>query len=333
MAIKLIEGFDLVGSSADLASRGWSYAEGSLATTGGRFGGRGYELDADYLTVLTYSSTFTQYNTISFWFKTGEDAKAYIMAIQDANPDGYVFSHTNILIQSASNGVLSLHGDGGILKGSSASGVINVDTWHHIELQANLNVSGSGRVLVDGVEVVSATGDFYEGALNMYVMFTGDDGINTFDDIVIQGDTSSLPSIIGEHKIHTLLPDANTTQADWTGSYTDIDDSFGSSDGDTTYISTTTLNNKSEFDLENLPESPTTIHAVQSVIEARKTDAGTKGVTQYIDSNGTRENGAEFGAAETYGSHTKVHKQNPSGSVAWTESAINALKVGVEITT
>jgi hypothetical protein len=81
-----------------------------------------------------------------------------------------------------------------------------------------------------------------------------------------------------------------------------------------------------------LPVSPNTIHAVQIVTEARKTDAGTKLITPYILSGTTREDGDEVGTSETYSVATSIHELNPDTAAAWDTAAINALKVGIEIT-
>ena len=335
MAIVLMEGFDLVGDNTDVLNKGFVRAEGAWNATAGRFGGPGYNLPTSDTIVLAISQAFVRYNTLSFWFKTSVNTATTVCGFDDADvPTSLPSSAASHLhIEVIGDGSIQLFGDFA-LRGTSAPGVIVIDTWHHIEVQGDLNAAGQGIVTVDGLEVLNVSADFVDATTDFCSpVFYGDLGVNSFDDIVYQNDVSALPTLLGEHKIHTLLPNADTAQADWTGAFTDIDDPFGASDGDTTVISTETLNNKSEFALENLSESPTTIYAVQSVIEARKTDAGTKGVTHHIDSNGTEETGTEFAAAETYGIHQQLHPLNPDGAVAWTETTVNALLVGVEITT
>ena len=337
MAITHIEGFDLVGSNADLLAKGAAITDGNWNATAGRFGGPGYNLPTSSATVITFPGTFIRYNTVSFWWKNGAAVlgTTFILHLSDnANePGGPSSGQTHVSIQCDAAGSIKVFGDGVSLKFTSATGVIQAQTWHHIEVRASINFSGEVRVLVDGAEVASVLADFIDGGAAIGVSFNGDADVNTLDDIVIQRDASAMPPAIGEHKIHTLLPDANTAQADWTGTVTDIDDPIGSSDGDTTFINATTLADKSEFTLGDLPESPTTIHAVQSVMEARKTDAGTKGATHYIVSNVTRENADELTASETYTSKIKVHENDPDTAAAWTEAGVNALKIGVEITT
>jgi hypothetical protein len=335
MAFELIEGFDLVGSNADLIAKGFSYTDGTLGGATGKFGGAGYSLATNDDQVLSKNVAFIEYNTLSCWFKTGTlTASHNIMGLENFPSGADPSNNTQSYVATDASGRVVLL-SGGVTRATSvATGVIHPSTWHHIELRTQLNNLGSAAVYVDGLLVLeSLAADFYVGANSSSPILYGNPSVNIFDDVVLQTSDSALPPVLGPHKIHTLLPNADTAQADWTGSYTDVDDPFGSSDADATYISTATLNNKSEFSLGDLPESPATIHAVQSVIEARKTDAGTKGVTQHIDSNGTEEAGTEFAAAETYGMHTALHPLNPDGGVAWTEASINALLIGVEITT
>ncbi len=336
MTIQHIDSFNLAGTNADLLAAGYNYAEGSVEAAGGRFGDNGYLLDGISSFTLGKNFTFAAYITLSFWYYQAAATLTFaeIVNIGDTISSGYLGTNIQVGVAVQADGAIQLDGDGGGVKGISGTGVIQAQTWHHIELSAYLNSAGSASLYVDGIQVVDVpSGDFFEGNARNFLMFTGQTSGNTFDHIVFQDDVSARPALLGEHKIHTLLPSADTAQADWTGAYTDIDDPIGSSDGDTTYISATTLNDKSEFDLTNLTESPTTIYAVKSTVEARKTDAGTIGVTHHIDSNGTEEAGTEFAASETYGYHSEIHELNPDGSVAWTETSINALKVGVEITT
>lgn len=336
MAIILMEGFDLVGSNADLLAKGFANTEGTWGAAIGRFGGAGYDVGTSLNGVLSINNSFIRYTTIAFWWRNNQatlDSMPIVGVDDIAVPiSGPSATNAHAHITTLADGSVQLLGDN-ILRATSSPGVIQPQTWHHIEFQADANASGTCNVYVDGLLVVTATADFKDGSAFTSISFFGDGGGTVIDDIVIQTDASTQPPLIGEHKIHTLLPTADTAQADWTGAFTDIDDPFGSADGDSTFISTTTLNNKSEFAVGDLSESPATIHAVQSMIIARKTDAGTKGVTAYIQSGTTRADGTEFAAAETYASDTTIRSVDPDTASAWTVSGVNALLVGVEITT
>lgn len=338
MAVTLIEGFDLVGSGADLIASGFGDADGTVITTGeGAFGGNCFQLDGNTSKYLMKYFAFSNYLAVSFYYYVNNAtlANGTIVAITDRETYSgqYYSSDTQVAVNILSSGAINLLGDSGGIKATSAIGVILPLTWHHIELRAYTALAGSAEVYIDGVLVASASGDYLESTSNHILQFaTG--APSRFDDIVFQQDTSSYPPLLGRHIIHTLVPNADTAQADWIGSYTDIDDPVGAThDGDVTYISSSTLNAKSTFGLTDLPVIPTIVHAVKCTINARKTDAGTKGVTPYIVSNSVRADGAEFGAAETYGSDSNIHELNPDGSVAWTSASVNALLVGVEITT
>lgn len=336
MAVILTEGFELVADNTDLVAKGWNAAEGTRGSSSGRFGA-GYTLSGSASDVLSYSIPFIRYVVTSFHFKTlATDLNAVtILAMSDSTSNaGFPGSTTaHLAVDLLAGGTIRLIGDFGNIVANSPSGIIQPATWHHIEILADINAGGTSSIYVDGFLAVTATGDFIDGSSNSAVVFAGDSDSNVFSDIVIQTDASSMPSRIGEHKIQTLLPDANTAQADWTGVFTDIDDPFGGDDGDTTFINSTALNAKSEFALDNLADTPDTIIAVNLVTVSRKTDAGTKGVTPYIESNATREDGVEFAATETYGYSNDIIELDPDGSVAWDAAAVNALLVGVEITT
>jgi hypothetical protein len=342
MAIVKIEGFDLVGSNTDLLSKGFASAQGTWGAAKGTFGGGGYDLANSANDVLAFSQTFIRHNTITFWWRNNAAAiptDTIIAGVSDVlipiTAPSIIQSH--MFIRAQTNGTIELLGD--FIVRAISGPVLSPQTWHHIEIQADINAAGTTNVYVDGILAVTATGDFIDGTLASSIVFYGNSGVNVFDDVVLQSDASTQQPLIGEHKIHTLMPDADTAQTDWvrssgTNDFEMIDDTIpGSSNGDTDYISTATLNAKSEFSVANLAESPTTIHAVQTVVEARKTDAGAKAVTPYVQSGATRGDGAEFSTGETYAYRDDIFLLDPNTASAWTETTVNAVLVGVEITT
>jgi hypothetical protein len=337
MAIVFMESFDLVGSNADLQKKGWSVAEGSVGVDTGAFGGQGYSISGNVSNVLSKGLLFKRYTTVSFYFKNNATVlgSGYFCSIQDSSAPTSHQSGSHAAISFSNSGQVVIHESiSSDVVGASDTGVISPSTWHHIEIQFDINSSGTVGVWVDGDLAVQAAGNFdrFDDGVNTSPVFYGDEDVNVFDDIVIQTDATTQPPILGDHRMYGQLPSADTAQADFTGTYADIDDPIGASDGDATYITATTLNSKSEFEIEDLPVSPNTIHAVQIVTEARKTDAGTKLITPYILSGTTREDGDEVGTSETYSVATSIHELNPDTTAAWDTAAINALKVGIEIT-
>ena len=339
-----MEGFDLTGvDENDLITRGFTAAPtANLATTGGKFGGGCIECTSVFGLGFAMP-TIPLYVCVTVWMKAPATLVKTDMItlsnIENAIYHSENYDHTTL--HYSLNGSITLEHPGGNIAGTSAIGVILPDTWHHIELRCYCSGAGTCQVYVDGVLALDIDGDFQAGAGEfMTVLLMGGDGGtvspgNTFDDLIIREDGVSFPALLGAHRIHTLLPSADTAQADWTGTYADIDDPLGAfADGDTTYISTTTLNGKSEFAVGDLPVSPTTVHAMQTSIVAKKTDANAKGVTAYVKHSTSIGSGTEFSAADSvYGAQIDIHELNPNGSVAWTETTINAMLLGVEITT
>lgn len=341
MAVLHVEGFDLTGTAeADLQAKGaYNVVSGTINITAGNFGGGG--LISANISTISWSETsslFTQYVTLSCWIKTPATLAATlaVMGVTDISADtNWSTTDIHVAMGYNANGSWRIGGDSNSLRATSAAGLIAPNTYYHVELQANLNASGSATLFIDGEQVATGTGDFKEGnTLSTYWLGGLSSGL-TFDDWVIQADGSAEPSLLGTHRIHSLLPNANTAQADFTGAFGDVDDALGTThDGDTTKISSATLNDKSEFAMTDLTGTPATVYAVQSTIVASKTDAGSKAVTPYIVSNAVRADGVEFNPSNGAYLYTDdIHELNPDGSVAWTSTTVNAILMGVEVTT
>jgi len=336
MAIVYIEGFDLVGSTDDIEFKGAQNAEGNYLPTGGINGGGALQLDTDDNVVLAIARPAITYTTISFWFKTiSLSSAAFFVSTYD---DLTVFStveadkHMSLLYNT--EGKITLYGDSQVFIAQSVASVLVANTWHHIEILTHRSSSGNTEVFVDGISVMDEAGDFHEGNLASSVVFNGVATGHNYDDIVIQEDGASQPAALGFHEIEALLPDGAGTNSAWTGTFADVDDPLtASSDGDSTYISESVLNDKHDFTLDDLSGSPTTIHAIQQVIEARKDDAGIRSVTPFIISNAVTGNGTEVDLFQPYVVQTDIFELDPDGAVAWDTASVNALQAGVEITT
>lgn len=339
MAFIIFESFDLVGSAADIIAKGMTVVEGTYDATGGRFGGGGLDLGSSFNDMMGKNLTLKSsepYHSAVFWWKTESVATSGAFAVIYANAAPSVSPNTNTYhagLTFTSGGDLVLYTGGS--NRLTLSSPFNNSTWYHIEMRCFINNSGSFQLYINGALVIDFSGDTDDGSSNQsFVMSATTGGDITIDDLVIQQDASALPAVVGEHRIQTLLPDGSGTNAAWTGTFADVDDAINaSSDGDSTFISETTLNDKHDFTCTNLGFSPTSVIAVNLVTEARKTDSGTIGVTPFVLSNGTEGAGTEFSAAETYSYTSDIFLVDPDTASAWTESGINAIQIGVEITT
>ncbi len=343
MTIRIMDGFDLYANLTGVAQK-WGVvgANSTLTTTGGRFGGGAVQFTGSVSTLRHTDTVNEGFISAGFAFKGDNSVDVRAFGWTDT-VSAAASADLNAGLEILTDGSLRAEGDGGITLGTSAVGLIVPNVWHYVELQVSRAVAPSGvfKVYVNGTLVLDVTGDTQEstasGAFHIGAVGTAD-ALHYFDDVYISSDASALPSVYGDVKIETLLPDGDTAQADWTPlsgtGFSNIDDALGTNgDGDTTYISDTTLNNKSEFDLGNLSETPTTIAAVSHSSRHSKTDSGTIEYTPYIDSAGTESAGTATAPADgAYGMVSDVYELDPNTAAAWTTSGVNALKSGVEIT-
>ncbi len=157
----------------------------------------------------------------------------------------------------------------------------------------------------------------------------------------------------------TLRPNANGTSAQWsrngcTANWACVDEA--SSDGDSTFVSTTTIGATDLYRLPSLPDASKGVEYVEVTAVARdtytpppppppgcppicptavtawnSTDVGTMSGTAdaiYLLVNGSR--GSYRGLSNTYGTYTQRWTTDPSTGLPWTTAAVNALQAGVE---
>lgn len=341
MTFKLIESFALAASNADLTARGWTSTEGALVVDAEMSDYQCYQIGISDYYVLTHAGldAASQFVSVSFKWKTGglSDAGGIVSLLSGAATSWPSGSQCAGLLYTSA-GEVQIKSVLGVTRGTSATGIISPNNVHHIEFQAYCSNSGKARVYVDGILALDIAGphDFWEPSMDK-LLFAGNAGVHKIADVVVQMDGSAYPPLLGLHKIHVLLPDADTAQADFTplsgAGFENIDDPLlAPSDGDTSYISATDVNSASEFTFSDLSESPASIYAVQVTAEARKTEAGTKTATAYIKGTASSD-GAEYSPAETYGLHSDIFDTDPDSAVAFTAADVNNLKIGFKITT
>lgn len=342
MTMIYTEGFELITSAADLTAAGLSTAEGSLAATASKWGGQAWDLGNsanNTLALPLQDVADAQYMNIALWRKWSAvpGIGGEVVMIGDLGPAANPPTNTgaHVVLYHVANGGLQMISANGLVR-QQLFNVIQANTWMHFELRVFIDHTvGTLELWIDGIKVVDLSGlDTRDGGAPKTFYSSGQaDSTNCYvDDVVIHEGTGIQPRI-GMHRIHTLFPDGNGTNTAWTGTSTDVDDPVGASDGDTTFAVSDVLNAKQDYTIDDLSVSPATIKAVVLKTEARKTDAGVVGMTQFVISNAVTGNGTEFGTTETYSRKKDFFELNPDGDVAWTEATVNAVQIGHEITT
>lgn len=223
-----------------------------------------------------------------------------------------------------------------IIGAASAAGVLTVGSYTFLEVEFTRNgAAGVFKVYANGSLIISNTGA-NTGASSIDNIAlqnpSASDGV-TIDDWYIASGATRL----GECRVQTLMPSADTATKQWTAStgtnHAALVDEVPSN-GDTDYISDSTVGNKDLFDVADLADSPTNIFAVQPLLVARKDDATLREIRTNMKDGATTTNGT----TRTLGSSYKIWADplqltNPDTAVPWSVSDVNAMQLGVETVT
>jgi hypothetical protein len=156
------------------------------------------------------------------------------------------------------------------------------------------------------------------------------------DDVFCYDDTGTYNNtFIGDRRVLTLFPNANTATADWTAvgaatGYEAIDEA--SPDDDTSYITAATAGLVSQFGLQDLPGGISVINAVVMVERARKTEAGAANTKVSVVSGASSAAGADKPLTEIYTFRQDVFQIDPNTAAPFTPAGVNALQFKVERT-
>lgn len=217
--------------------------------------------------------------------------------------------------------------------------ILSAGTFNHIECKAVFDtVAGALEVRVNGVTKLQI------GSLNL-----GADGAATGDlmifdfptgftvywaDLFVWDDTGTENNdFIGAQRILTIMPDADTAQADFTVvGTTDGFDAISDipPDGDTTYLYSATVGDKSDFALPTLPPELTAIAAVFVPAMAKLDAAGIGNLLISMVSGASDAPGNDNPLTTGYTYYKNVFELDPDTSAPWTKSGLEAALLRVE---
>lgn len=283
-----------------------------------------------------------------FWFSnlpTAND-EAQLFGFRDtANAEQVV-----IILQTT--GIIEVFrgGPAGTSIGVTAVPVITAEAYTHIEAMVTIdNSAGEVEVRVNGITVLALTGvdtaqtaniETSQVAIGKRFGSFNDTGITAMyiDDIFCYDDNGSFNNtFIGDRRVLTLFPNADTAAADWTPlsgtGFSNIDEA--DPDDDTSYISAASGASPglvSEFDMENLPAGVSSVSAVVLVNRMRKTDAGVANVLPSLVSGSTEAAGTDHPLTEAYAYYHEVIEADPDTAAPFTPSAVDSAKLKVERT-
>lgn len=221
--------------------------------------------------------------------------------------------------------------------------------WIHVGIDAK--IAGSGGwvyVYLDGVEVLSTTGDTTTGASAIDSLIVGSPRTSNrwtnfiyFDDLYLDNlSGESAAAIVPDYRFVPVTPDGNGTASEWDGSDGDSTDNYllvdeVTPDDDTTYVETDVGNEDDEYTMSDISlEAGYEVSAVIALGYAKKLNAGgaldlklitrtTVAATPYSATS------SAFTLGTDYGLYFDRRALRPDGG-AWDETTVNALEIGVQ---
>jgi hypothetical protein len=339
MTIRLIEGFDYYPNIAGTAGVNSAWTFDSTASVGliaGRFGGQALAGTAGSSVTRTLTRTVPATTTAAAGAAlrmNGTPTVAfYLCAFRSS---GGIQCGVGV---GTDNRVRAFGSGTGTVLGA-ATDPLATGAWHYIEAEVTIHdTTGVAKVWVNGTLVINLANVDTKGQaqsditqFNIFATSLGSSNSADVDDVYVTDSTR-----LGECRVITLYPTADTADSDWTPSTGS--DNFAMVDettvnGDTDYVAASAVGDLDFYTLGNLAAAPLSIFAVQAKICARKDDAATREIRTRIRSNGDVANGATVGLAASYTYLSDIFETDPDTALAWTAAGVNALEVGQEVMT
>lgn len=336
--LRRVDGANLYSSSADIAYN-WTLAGVSLGalSSGRRSGCRSF-----YFTGLTALQQI--FDAQSTWIVGG----AYMRA---TSADFKIAIGTSAGEQISvrvdpTTGQLYVSRNGTVLwdSGGDARYRMVPGVYRYIEFKATIGASGSWTLRVDGLassEVsgssVNTAGQGGSTADRVTYNCISSTTVNLADMYICDGTGGTDNDFLGDLRVDPIFPNANGTNDQWlkstgTDAYTVVDENPPNDDTD--YLYSNTLNDLTTVGMQDLPYSPSIVHAIHIGIHARKTDSGPRGITPAIRTNANNYlDATELPLQTAYQIlPTSLFVLNPNTGVRFTESEVNAIEIGAKLT-
>jgi len=350
MALLFFDGLNIYSNPADFASakisenigtQGYSNTQ-VFSTSYSRFGSPNRGLMHNDYNETTYwdldSSLSPQTVTFGIVFYKATDNTP---SLSTSYPLAYLSdganAHIRICVDADYN--IKVYRDTTLL-GTSSGKQIKNNAWQILEGKIHIDdAAGTVQLKLDGVEIINLTGQDTQNGTNAYVRRFAVKCVHneqtTYFDLVYFGDTTGdapQNDVLGDCKVERLIPNGAGDQTDFTPSagsnYENVDDTCPDDDG--TYNSSDNIGDQDSYALPALPGSET-IFGSTSRVTVAKSDAGVKGCKILTRSGGTFYKSDEILPSTTYEIFGKLYQNNPDDSAAWEKADVDAMELGVEV--
>lgn len=218
--------------------------------------------------------------------------------------------------------------------GAASVGFSTTDTWFHVGIHVYSNASGTIKVYLDGVEILTYSGDTGTGITAVY--FGGRNSTNGwgnycyFDDFYVESTVGETIAPVNSYRFDFKIVNGAGHAAGWTPSagsnYAAVDD--GAPDDDSTYVSAAAANLLDYYAMASftLPVGYV-VGAVIPVAWAKKSDAGTDSrLILGSRLSSTDSLGSSQALTTSYGPVMERQTTKPGGG-SWSESDVNSAEV------
>jgi hypothetical protein len=339
MALLFMDSFDHY-AAADVLLK-WTGGGISTLTSPGRLGGSAGRITNAQSNGLTKGLSAASGTTlvVGFGFRSANfggsvnffgvgEATALHAGLQ-ANNDG---SFSAVRLSA------SALGNPGTVLGTTAPGVISLNTWYHLQVkivvhdtagvvEVRLNGAATPVLSVTGVDTRNAATGVATQVVLSYASNAG--GGTDYDDLWVCDTTGAAPwnTYLGDCRVDARFPNGAGSTTGWTptpavANYQNVDDP--TPNGDTDYNSTLTIGATDTFAVQDVAVPGAPLYGVQVSMSAKKSDAGACTLAPMV----AGVQGAAVAPATTYTYATVPYALNPNGNVPWTEAAFNAAEFG-----
>ena len=137
---------------------------------------------------------------------------------------------------------------------------------------------------------------------------------------------------LGDLRVVTLRPDADTARTDFTpsagSSHYALVAEAPDDDGDASYLESATVGHQDLYAYQDLTGTSAATLAVQLATVARKDDAGSRSLCAVLKSGATMPNGVTRVLSTSYSLYDYRFDVDPATGTAWTKAGVDALQAG-----
>ena len=214
------------------------------------------------------------------------------------------------------------------------------NTWYYVEIKLYMHSSsGTAEVYVNGEKIINYSGNTVKDTATAHVIqfvgwYTASSAYSSaIDDIYIADDQAGVNAVLGPSKVVSLIPTADTANADWTSSganhYGMLDENPPAT---ADYVESNTANQFDLYDFSNLANISTNIKAVQIEASTLVTGPGMQTLKLVAKSGATQDDGNGINVVDTnYTQVERILENDPNTNAAWTAANVDAAQFGIKV--